>query len=55
VAQGLGRWLEEEGKVVAGAELNNLIQDEDNPDTVLVNVTIDPLYPCNYIVITLVV
>lgn len=55
VAQGLGRWLEEEGKVVAGAELNNLIQDEDNPDTVLVNVTIDPLYPCNYIVVTLVV
>lgn len=55
VAQGLGRWLEEEGKVVAGAELNNLIQDEDNPDTVLVNVTIDPLYPCNYIVVTLVI
>lgn len=55
VAQGLGRWLEEEGKVVAGAELNNLIQDESNPDTVLVNVAIDPLYPCNYIIITLVV
>lgn len=55
VAQGLGRWLEEEGKVVSGAELNNLIQDENNPDTVLIQVSIDPLYPCNYIVITIIV
>ena len=55
VAQGLGRWLEEEGKVVAGAELNNLIQDENSPDTVLIDVIIDPLYPCNYIQITLIV
>lgn len=55
VAQGLGRWLEEEGKVVAGAELNNLIQDENNPDTVLIRVIADPLYPCNYIEITIVV
>jgi hypothetical protein len=55
VAQGLGHWLEEEGKVVSGAELNNLIQDENNPDTVLIQVSIDPLYPCNYIVITILV
>lgn len=55
VAQGLGRWLVEQGKVLAGAELNNLVQDEDQPDTILVDVSVEVLYPCNYIRITLII
>lgn len=41
--------------VVADATLNNVIQDEDNPDTILVDVTLEMLYPANYIRVTLVV
>lgn len=55
VAQGLGRWLVEQGKVLKGAELNNLLQDDNQPDTVLVDVTVEVLYPCNYIRITLLI
>lgn len=32
-----------------------IIQDKTNPDTVLVDVTLDVPYPCNYIRLTLVV
>lgn len=53
VTQGLSRWLVEDGKVVAGADLNNLLQDDDAPDTVLVDVSLEPLYPCNTIRLTL--
>jgi len=44
-----------EGNVLIGAAINNLIQDADNPDTVLVDETLDVPYPCNYIRLTLVV
>lgn len=54
VISGLGGYLVEVG-VLIGFNLNNLVQDEDNPDTVLVDVLIDPPYPCNYIRITLVI
>lgn len=41
--------------VIIGADINNLIQDADNPDTVLIDVTLDVPYPCNYIRLTLIV
>jgi hypothetical protein len=54
VIQGLGGFLVETG-VLIGLTLNNLVQDEDARDTVLVDCTLDPPYPCNYIRLTLVV
>ena len=54
VIQGLIGFLVETG-VLIGGTLNNLIQDEDAPDTVLIDVTLDVPYPCNYIRLTLVV
>lgn len=54
VVQGLLYFLQENG-VIIGGNPNNLIQDADNPDTVLVDVTLDVPYPCNYIRIVLVV
>lgn len=41
--------------VLNGAEINNILQDEAQPDTVLVDVTLEVPYPCNYIRLTLVV
>ncbi len=55
IIEGLSRWLVEEGKVVAGANMSNLLQDEDQPDTVLADVSLTVLYPANYIQITLLV
>lgn len=54
VVQGLIGFLVEAG-VLIGGQLNNIIQDEDAPDTVLIDVTLDVPYPCNYIRLTLVV
>lgn len=54
VTQGLLGFLEESG-VLIGASLNNVIQDENNPDTLLIDVTLDVPYPCNYIRLTLVI
>ena len=54
VIQGLLGFLAESG-VLIGSQLNNIIQDEDNPDTVLVDITLDVPFPCNYIRLTLVV
>ena len=54
VIQGLIGFLVETG-VLIGGTLNNLIQDEDAPDTVLIDVTLDVPYPCNYIRLTLIV
>jgi hypothetical protein len=54
VIQGLLSFLTEAG-VLIGADLNNLIQDADNPDTVLIDITLDVPYPCNFIRVTLVV
>lgn len=54
VIGGLGGYLVEVG-VLVGFNLNNIIQDEQAPDTVLIDVLIDPPFPCNYIRITLVI
>lgn len=54
VIQGQLSFLED-GGVILGGDLNNLIQDKDNPDTVLVDVTLDVPFPCNYIRLTLVI
>ena len=54
VVQGLLGFLVDLG-VLIGANVNNLIQDEDAPDTVLIDVTLDVPYPCNYIRLTLVI
>jgi hypothetical protein len=56
VVQGQLAFLGGEGMgVIASGTLNNIIQDETNPDTILVDVTLEVLYPCNYIRVTLVV
>jgi hypothetical protein len=47
-------FLEESG-VLIGSTLNNIIQDETAPDTVLVDITLDVPFPCNYIRLTLVI
>lgn len=54
VIQGLGGFLVETG-VLIGMTLNNIVQDENARDVVLVDATLDPPYPCNYIRLTLVV
>lgn len=54
VIQGLGGFLVESG-ILVGFNLNNIIQDETAPDTVLVDCTLDVPFPCNYIRLTLVV
>jgi hypothetical protein len=54
VIQGMLGFLSENG-IIIGGELNNLIQSTDSPDTVLVDVTLDVPYPCNYIRLTLVI
>lgn len=54
VVQGIMSFLIESG-VLIGADVNNVIQDADNPDTVLIDITLDVPYPANYIRITLVV
>ncbi len=52
--QGILNFLVETG-VLNGAELNNILQDTEQPDTVLVDITLDVPYPANYIRLTLVV
>lgn len=54
VIQGQLTFLAEAG-VIIGGDLNNIIQDKDAPDTVLVDVTLDVPYPCNYIRLTLII
>lgn len=54
VVQGQLSFLTEAG-VIIGGELNNIIQDKSTPDTVLIDVTLDVPYPCNYIRLTLVI
>jgi hypothetical protein len=54
VIQGQLSYLAETG-VIIGGDLNNIVQDTSAPDTVLIDVTLDVPYPCNYIRLTLVV
>lgn len=51
---GMLQFLVDNG-ILNGFNLNNIIQDETNPDTVLLDVTLDVPFPCNYIKLTLVV
>jgi len=56
VIQGQLAFLGPDGlQVIAAAQLNNVLQDESSPDTILVDVTLTPLYPANQIRVTLVV
>jgi len=41
------------GTVVSSASIDGLQQDASNPDTVLVDISLTPFYPCNRIKITL--
>jgi len=52
VIEGLSSFLKESG-VLIGARTNNIVQDETAPDTVLIDITLDVPYPCNYIRMTL--
>jgi hypothetical protein len=54
VCQGLLGFLTDIG-VLIGANLNNVVQDASAPDTVLIDVTLDVPFPCNYIRLTLVI
>ncbi len=54
VIQAMLGFLVENG-IILGGDLNNLIQSKDSPDTVLVDVTLDVPFPCNYIRLTLVI
>lgn len=54
VIQGGLNFLVENG-VLIGGNLNNIIQDEDAPDTVICDCLLDVPYPCNYIRLTLVI
>jgi hypothetical protein len=52
VIQGLLGFLADSG-VLIGSQLNNIVQDTTAPDTVLIDVTLDVPFPCNYIRLTL--
>lgn len=54
VVQAVLKFLEDTG-VLIGSNLNNVAQDSAQPDTVLIDVTLQVPYPCNYIRLTLVV
>lgn len=53
VLHGLLGFLVENG-VLIGAHPNNIMQDESAPDSVLIDVTLDVPYPCNFIRLTLI-
>jgi len=53
VGEGASSWLVEQGQVVESATPNNILQSEESPDTVLLDVSLDPYYPCNTIRVTL--
>jgi len=52
--QGIFGFLVETG-VLIGGSLDNIIQDEDERDTVLIDTTLDVPIPCNYIKLTLLI
>jgi hypothetical protein len=54
VIEGLGGFLIESG-VLLGFNLNQIVQDVDQPDTVVVSVSLDVPFPCNFIRLTLVI
>lgn len=50
--QSLINWLKKSGSL-KNATIDQLIVDEDNPDTILIHLSLDVPYPCNYIKVTL--
>lgn len=54
VIQGMLSFLTENG-VLISADLNNLIQSKDQPDTVLVDISVSVPFPANYIRLTIAV
>jgi len=54
VGQGLFSFLTENG-VLIGGSLDNIIQDENNRDTVIMDSTLDVPIPCNYLKLTLLI
>lgn len=52
VIEGMIQFLVDQ-KIIAGGNLNNLIQSKAQPDTVLVDMTLDPFYSMNYVRVTL--
>jgi hypothetical protein len=52
--QAILTFLQENG-VLNGFQVNNIAQDKDAPDTVIIDVTLDVPYPCNYIRLTVIV
>ena len=54
VVQGIMSFLIESA-VLIGADVNNVIQDADAPDTVLIDITLDVPFPANFIRVTLVI
>ena len=54
VVQGQISFLTDNG-ILIGGDLNNIIQDKTAPDAVLIDVTLDVPYPCNYIRLALII
>jgi hypothetical protein len=54
VAEGVSSFLTTSG-VLIGARIVNIVQDETNRDTVLIQIVLTVPYPCNYVIVTLVV
>lgn len=54
VLQGLLSFLADQG-TLNGSTVNQIVQDTENPDTVLISIQLDVPYPCNYINVTLVI
>jgi hypothetical protein len=54
VVTGMFKFLSDHN-VLIGADINNILQSAEQPDTVLIDATLDVPYPCNYIRLTLVV
>lgn len=54
VIHGLLGFLADAGTLI-GSTLNNIVQDTNAPDTVLIQITLDVPFPCNYIMLTLVI
>lgn len=52
--EGLLSYLKE-NRILNGAEVNNIIQSEDAPDTVIIDIGLSVPYPCNYIRLSLVI
>lgn len=54
ITQGLIQFLID-NHYLNGAEINNILQDENQPDTIIIDITLDVPYPCNYIRVTLII